>query len=260
VKNPLRIATWNINSLRLRVGHLANIDADIICIQEMKCQNHEVPLAELEELGYSHNVFRGQKAYNGVGIFSKLPLTDVEMLDFGGNDQARHISAILPNGTRLHNFYVPAGGDEPDVAVNPSYAHKLQFLDDMGAYFAGLKGSHISVGDKNIAPFEHDVWSSKQLRNVTSHTPPERERMEKMYATLGWVDVARHFVPMDEKCYSWWSYRNKDWEKSDRGRRLDHIWVTPDLREKLVSCETLRHARNWEKPSDHVPVVAEIRF
>jgi len=256
----LKIATWNINSVRLRVNHLKGIDADIMCLQEMKCQDHQVPLAEIEEMGFKHNYFRGEKAYNGVGIFSKLPLTDVEMLDFGGRVQARHISAKLPNGTRLHNFYVPAGGDEPDVATNPSYAHKLQFLDDMEAYFAGLKSSHIAVGDFNVAPFEHDVWSSKQLRNVISHTPQERERMMKMYATLGWVDSARHFVPMNEKCYSWWSYRNKDWEKSNRGRRLDHIWVTPDLREKLVSCETLRHARNWEKPSDHVPVMVEIRL
>jgi exodeoxyribonuclease-3 len=224
----------------------------------MKCQNHEVPTEALVEMGFVHQYVRGQKAYNGVGIFSKIPLTNLEMLNFGGNDQARHISALLPNGTRLHNFYVPAGGDEPDVAVNPSYAHKLKFVDDMVEYFSKSKGSHISVGDKNITPFEHDVWSSKQLRNVISHTPPERERMLQMYSTRGWVDVARHFVPMDEKCYSWWSYRNRDWEKSNRGRRLDHIWVTPDLQDKLIGFEILRHARNWEKPSDHVPVVVEL--
>lgn len=254
----MKIATWNINSIRLRAHHIDNINADIICIQEMKCQDHEVPLEQLEQLGFKHNYFRGQKAYNGVGIFSKLPLTDVEMLDFGGNDQARHISAKLPNGTRLHNFYVPAGGDEPDPEINASFAHKLKFLDDMTEYFSTLKGSHISVGDKNTAPFEHDVWSSKQLTKVISHTPIEREKMLKMYDSLGWVDVARHFVPMDEKCYSWWSYRNRDWEKSNRGRRLDHIWVTPDLKDKLLAHEVLRHGRNWEKPSDHVPVVAEI--
>ena len=254
----MKIATWNINSLRLRAAHIKNIDADIICIQEMKCQNHEVPAAALAALGFLHQYTRGEKAYNGVGIFSKTPLTNVEMLDFGGNSQARHISALLPNGTRLHNFYVPAGGDEPDITINASYAHKLKFVEDMVGYFAKSQGSHISVGDKNIAPFEHDVWSSKQLRNVISHTAPERERMEHLYATRGWIDVARHFVPMSEKCYSWWSYRNRDWEKSNRGRRLDHIWVTPDLKDSLVSYKVLRHARNWEKPSDHVPIVVEI--
>lgn len=252
------IATWNINSLRLRVGHLEKIDADIICLQEMKCQNHEVPLKEIEKLGFVHNYFRGEKAYNGVGIFSKLPLTKIEMLEFGGREQARHISAVLPNGTRLHNFYVPAGGDEPDVKTNPSYAHKLKFLEDMISYFEKLKGSHIIVGDLNIAPFEHDVWSSKQLANVISHTQPERERMEVMYKTLNWVDVSRHFVPLEQKCYSWWSYRNKDWKKSNRGRRLDHIWVTPDLQKNLWGHKILQETRDWEKPSDHVPVIVSL--
>ena len=255
----IKIATWNINSIRLRVGHLAGIDADIICVQEMKCQDEQVPVALIEEMGFRHNHYRGQKAYNGVGIFSKIPLTDVEMLDFGGiEEQARHISAVLPNGARLHNFYVPAGGDEPDPEINPKFAHKLQFLDDMTAYFKTLKGEHISVGDKNTAPYEHDVWSSKQLRNVISHTPIEREKMMKMYDTLGWVDVSRHFVPMDEKCYSWWSYRNRDWKKSNRGRRLDHIWVTPNMKSSLVSHEILSAARDWEKPSDHVPVICNL--
>ena len=310
MKASMKIITWNINSLRLRVPHfkavLENIDADIICVQEMKCQNHEVPAEAMAEHGFINQYVRGEKGYNGVGIFSRMPLTEIEMLDFGGNSQSRHISALLPNGTRLHNFYVPAGGDEPDPEINPSFAHKLRFLDDMEAYFIGAplphrqiglnglaeqssetfqashgsesnevsasierakpsrrkndnnKISHILVGDLNIAPFEHDVWSHKQLLKVVSHTPIEVEKMMKIYATRGWVDVARHFVPYDQKCYSWWSYRNKDWEKSNRGRRLDHIWVTPDLKDKLVSHHVLQLARNWEKPSDHVPVMAEI--
>lgn len=313
----MKIATWNINSIRLRVGHIANIDADIICIQEMKCQDHEVPIAALEEMGFIHNCFRGQKAYNGVGIFSKVPLTDVERLDFGGNDQARHISAVLPDGTRLHNFYIPAGGDTPDPETNPSFAHKLKFVEDMTEYFnsvqaalslSGLNGltslrlesslengseeekvpptpqaqnadsersegkgdrpqshaapelNHIIVGDFNIAPFEHDVWSHKQLLKVVSHTPPETERMDKMYKTLNWVDVSRHFVPMEEKCYTWWSYRNKDWKKSNRGRRLDHIWATPNLKDKLVGHEIQQDARDRVKPSDHVPIIVTFSF
>ncbi|PIR34530.1 MAG: exodeoxyribonuclease III [Alphaproteobacteria bacterium CG11_big_fil_rev_8_21_14_0_20_44_7] len=254
----MRIATWNINSIRLRAHHIANIDADIICIQEMKCQDAEVPISQLEEMGFHHNHYRGQKAYNGVGIFSKLPLSEVEMLDFGGNDQARHISAKLPNGVRLHNFYIPAGGDEPDPAINASFAHKLQYVDDMTDYLKSLSGSHIILGDFNIAPFEHDVWSHKQLLKVISHTPIETEKLARTYKTLGWVDVSRHFVPMDEKCYSWWSYRNRDWRKSNRGRRLDHIWVTPDLKENLINHQILADARDWEKPSDHVPVIMEI--
>ena len=248
----------------------------------MKCQNHEVPTAELKKLGFEHIYVRGEKAYNGVGIFSKIPLTNTETLDFGGNSQARHISALLPDGTRLHNFYVPAGGDEPDVKTNLSYAHKLKFVEDMIDYFNSLKETnpsakregkgiepaklsaelernHIIVGDLNIAPLEHDVWSSKQLANVISHTPPERERMEKLYKTLNWVDAPRHFVPHDQKLYSWWSYRNQDWKKSNRGRRLDHIWVTKPLQEKLKSHHINRDARDWLKPSDHVPVIVQFQ-
>ena len=275
----ITLATWNINSLRLRVQHLAKIDADIICLQEIKCQNQEVPVNEIKKLGFDHHYVRGEKAYNGVGIFSKIPLSDVEMLDFGGNSQARHISALLPDGTRLHNFYVPAGRDIPDPVTNPHFAHKLKFVEDMTSYFeslketnpseakaratpaklcAALERNHIIVGDFNIAPFEHDVWSHKQMLDVISHTPMETERMDKMYKTLDWVDASRHFVPHNEKCYSWWSYRNQDWKKSNRGRRLDHIWVTPQLQSRLESHHILREARDWEKPSDHVPVIIQL--
>jgi len=112
----------------------------------------------------------------------------------------------------------------------------------------------IAVGDFNIAPYEHDVWSHKQLLKVVSHTPPETERLEKMRQSLGFVDVAREFIPMDEKAYSWWSYRNRDWTKSNRGRRLDHVWVTEPLKASLQSYDVNSAARSWEKPSDHAPV------
>ncbi len=257
-----KIATWNINSVRLRSHHIANIDADILCLQEMKCENSQFPTAAMEKLGYKYHYIRGEKSYNGVGIFSKVPLADVEMLDFGGRIQARHISVKLPEGTRLHNFYVPAGADIPDPITNPHFAHKLQFIDDMAAYFGKLKDTekHILVGDLNIAPGEHDVWSHKQLLNIISHTPIEIEKMGNLYKSLGWVDSSRHFVPEDQKLYSWWSYRNKDWKKSNRGRRLDHIWVTRPLQGSLKSHHVMNHARDWEKPSDHVPVITEFNL
>jgi exodeoxyribonuclease-3 len=116
----------------------------------------------------------------------------------------------------------------------------------------------IALGDFNIAPHEHDVWSSKQLKNVVSHTPPERESITKMQQSLDFIDSARHFIPMEDKAYSWWSYRNKDWKKSNRGRRLDHIWVTPPLRESLKSYNMFSHARDWVKPSDHAPIMIEL--
>jgi exodeoxyribonuclease-3 len=115
----------------------------------------------------------------------------------------------------------------------------------------------VLVGDLNIAPLEHDVWSHKQLLNVVSHTAVEIEALNELRDT-GFTDAIRHFVPDNEKLYTWWSYRNRDWRLSDRGRRLDHIWVTPDLTTKLARFEILREARDWPQTSDHVPVLLEL--
>src|SRR6185369_10351770 len=139
--------------------------------------------------------------------------------------------------------------------------HKLRFCEAMSEWSMEQKKEKrdmVLVGDLNIAPLEHDVWSHKQLLSVVSHTPVETEAMEKLRRTLNWVDTSRHFVPHSEKLYSWWSYRNRDWEKSNRGRRLDHIWITPGLKPSLKSSHILREARNFEKASDHVPVITEL--
>ncbi len=266
----LRIATWNINSIRLRRDLVAKLlrshAPDVLCVQETKVQDPDFPHAFFHELGYPHIVARGMKAYNGVAIISRLPLkaTLGERLgrDFCDKQDCRHISVRLPGGIELHNFYVPAGGDIPDPEANDKFAHKLRFVEEMTGWFAD-KGEHkgkkmVLVGDLNIAPLEHDVWSHKQLLDVVSHTPPETERMAALMETLGWVDSARHFVPADRKLYSWWSYRNRDWAASDRGRRLDHIWVTPNLKKSLAKCEIVRDARAWNTPSDHVPVIVEL--
>jgi len=157
---------------------------------------------------------------------------------------------------------VPAGGDIPNPDENPKFAHKLQFLDEMASWWkeqAKHPAPKIVLGDMNIAPLEHDVWSHKQLLDVVSHTPIEVEKLKKMQAAHDFIDAVRHFVPEDEKLYSWWSYRARDWDASDKGRRLDHIWVTKDLKKKLKSAEILRTARGWQpKPSDHVPVIIQI--
>jgi exodeoxyribonuclease-3 len=154
---------------------------------------------------------------------------------------------------------VPAGGDIPDRAQNPKYGHKLDFIAEARAWFAGRGGfaRNILVGDLNIAPLEHDVWSHKQLLDVVSHTPPETEGLLAWQAT-GFIDAVRHFVPAGEKLFTWWSYRNRDWRLSDRGRRLDHVWVTPDLQGALRRQIVLRDARDWERGSDHVPVCVEL--
>src|SRR5690606_32120652 len=116
----------------------------------------------------------------------------------------------------------------------------------------------VLVGDLNIAPQEHDVWSHKQLLKIVSHTPVEVALMEELMASHSWVDVMRQFVPSTEKLYSWWSYRAKDWDAADKGRRLDHVWVTPALANAAKSMNVLREARGWERASDHVPVIVAL--
>lgn len=262
----MRLATWNINSVRLRaplVQRFAEMRSpDIICLQETKTPDEHFPFDAMREAGYEHIHIHGMKGYNGLAILSKIPFLGTDIHHRCGKEDCRHIAAKFEN-FELHNLYIPAGGDEPDPAVNDKFAHKLDFVEEVTDWFVDRYNANdnvIAVGDFNIAPQEHDVWSHKQLLKVVSHTPPETERLDKMKRALGWVDASREFVPADEKCYTWWSYRNRDWKKSNRGRRLDHIWVTNGLKEALSGHEILLEARDWEKPSDHVPLMVDFQF
>ena len=257
----MRIATWNINSVRLRAPLLLKLMAqetpDVICLQETKTPDEHFPLSVIQDAGYKHVHFHGMGGYNGVAILSKIPFEKTEIHHRVGRQDCRHIAVKLPK-FELHNLYIPAGGDEPDTNINDKFAHKLNFVDEMTDWFkknGKPDKPMIAVGDFNIAPQEHDVWSHKQLLSVVSHTPVEVEKLSRMQESLSWLDTSRHFVPENEKCYTWWSYRNKDWRKSNRGRRLDHIWVTNPLKAALKSHKILNEARDWEKPSDHVPLI-----
>lgn len=260
----MRIATWNINSVRLRkalaLKVLKALDADVLCLQETKTPDELFPHADFEKAGYVHRHIHGMKGYNGVAIISRTPFQSETIHHRCGKEDCRHIAAQF-DGFELHNLYIPAGGDIPDPDQNEKYRHKLDFVDEMTRWFGDTykkKDKVIAVGDFNIAPYEHDVWSHKQLLNVVSHTPPETTRLGQMRDSLDWVDTARHFEPMDKKVYTWWSYRNHDWKKSNRGRRLDHIWMTPPLKGALKSHLILTETRDWEQTSDHVPVMVEI--
>ncbi|MBP7240870.1 exodeoxyribonuclease III [Amaricoccus sp.] len=257
----LTIATWNINSVRLRAEAVARLlreeAPDILCLQETKSPVEKLPLDTFAAMGWSHVVARGQKGYNGVMILSRVPIEDAGGPRFCARDDARHVAARLPSGAILHNFYVPAGGDVPDPAANPKFRHKLDFLDEMRAWFATERPrAAILVGDLNIAPREDDVWSHRQLLRVVSHTPVEVEAMAATQGAGGWVDVTRAHIP-DGRLYSWWSYRAPDWAAADKGRRLDHVWATPDLADRSGGSRILRAVRGWDAPSDHVPVLAE---
>ena len=264
----LKITTWNINSVRLRLPLVAQFlemrQPDVLCLQETKCRDAEFPHKDFHQLGYKHIEINGQKGYHGVAIISKTPINLIEKRDFCDKGDARHIAVEIPtkkNSVKLHNFYVPAGGDEADVTINPKFAHKLDFIDEMSVWTKknGISMGHtVVVGDLNIAPLEHDVWSHKALLKVVSHTPIEVEKLNAFFKAGDWVDALRHFIPENEKLYTWWSYRAADWMTSDRGRRLDHILVSHNLKSNLKNMELLKEARGWQRPSDHIPVTIEL--
>ncbi|MBM7065978.1 exodeoxyribonuclease III [Actibacterium sp. 188UL27-1] len=257
---PFTLATWNINSVRLRadiVARLLREDApDVLCLQECKSPVDKIPLDVFAAQGYRHMVARGQKGYNGVAIISSLPVEEVAAEDFADLGHARHIAGRLENGTVIHNFYVPAGGDVPDRDANEKFGQKLDYLTAMRDWFSANKPEkQILVGDLNIAPGEEDVWSHKQLLKIVSHTPIEVDHLGQVQEAGGWIDVTRKDIP-DGKLYSWWSYRSPNWDSSDKGRRLDHIWASADIANASHSSRIHRDARGWEKPSDHAPVFA----
>jgi exodeoxyribonuclease-3 len=261
----LRIVTWNVNSVRLRLDGLTRLvrelAPDVLCLQETKVRNELFPWLELRALGFAHHVLHGQAGYHGVAIFSKLPLQDATPLDWCNRDDCRHLRVLLPDDIELHNLYIPAGGDIPDPELNPKFRHKLEMLEALAEWLrtdhdAGRRA--VLLGDLNVAPLETDVWNHKALLKVVSHTPVEVEALCALQASRDWVDAVRRFVPPSERLYTWWSYRARDWAASDRGRRVDHVWVTPALASGLIGARVLRAARAWPLPSDHVPVMVEL--
>lgn len=254
----IKIASFNINSIRLRLPLLTKLlkkhQFDVICVQETKVIDELFPLQEIQSLGYPYVSFKGEKSYNGVCIISKLPFIREDSFNMVSKGDKRHVLVELENGLTIHNFYIPAGGDIPDVELNPKFAHKLAFVDEMAEIFHEPQTRSVILGDFNIAPFEHDVWSHKQLLDVVSHTEIEVSKLLYMRDKGSWLDAHRHFISQDKKLYSWWSYRARDWQKSNRGRRLDHIWLSPDLKDNLLAANIDKDSRGYEKPSDHAVI------
>jgi exodeoxyribonuclease III len=269
----LKLTTWNINSVRLRIDLVAKfikaVRPDVLCLQETKCPDDRFPLKRFKRLGYENIALNGQKGYHGVVVVSRLPFESFNIQSFCGKTDCRHISAVLGERAGLrdpltvHNFYVPAGGDIPDPDVNPKFAHKLAFLDEMrDSISLRPKPSEraILVGDLNVAPLEHDVWSHRQMLRVVSHTPVECEKFNNARGVGGWIDSMRRVTPEPAKLYTWWSYRSPDWETADKGRRLDHVWTSPILADRVAAINIARNYRGAERPSDHVPVTATLEL
>jgi exodeoxyribonuclease-3 len=256
---PLRIASWNINSVRFRIGivekFLREQAPDVLCLQETKVIDSDFPASAFHALGYRHIVLNGQRMHHGVAIVSRVPLIEETRFDWQANGEARHIGVRLPGGLRIENVYVPAGGDIPDRDLNPKFGQKLDFIERMMRWSESLAVPTLLVGDFNVAPLESDVWSHKQLLDVVSHTPIEVAALGRLQAAHGWADLGRHFIPAPERLYTWWSYRAKDWATTDRGRRLDHMWASREVAAAAVAHTVFEPARGWDKPSDHVPIM-----
>jgi exodeoxyribonuclease-3 len=261
---PLRIATWNVNSVRQRIGHLQRFCAaqqpDVLCLQETKVTDEDFPAEPLRALGYRHQLLRGQKSYNGVAILSRLPFAAEGAKVWCRKNDCRHLEVHLPGGIELHNFYVPSGGDTPDPEINDKFAHKLRFLREMARWCRDQRLAErkaVLVGDLNVAPLETDVWNHKRLLRSVGHTPVESDLMARLHKAGTLIDVPRHFVPPDEPLYTWWGYRFPQSFAKNYGWRLDHALATPPALAEIAAMTVFKDSRTWDKPSDHVPVVID---
>ena len=257
----LSIATWNINSVRLRadavVRFLAEQSPDVLCLQEIKCLESLFPHDVFEAAGYTHRAVHGQKGYHGVVTVSRIPLREVSRHDWQANGEARHVGVeLIGRDVVLENVYIPAGGDIPDRDANPKFGQKLDFLERMTRWAEAIERPTLIVGDFNIAPLESDVYDHKALLKVVSHTPIEVETLGRFADAHGWVDLGRKHIPPPERNWTWWSYRTY-WQDKDRGRRLDHMWASPSLAAQSTGHRFVEETRRWEQPSDHVPLITE---
>ena len=264
----LRVATWNINSVRMRIDQVARFAEeerpDVICLQEIKCREGEFPSAAFVDMGLPHLKIAGQKGWHGVAIASRLPLEAAPPLEICREGHARCVSDVVA-GVEIQNFYIPAGGDEPDRAINPKFDHKLDFFERLTAASAARDRATplLLVGDLNVAPGEHDVWNHRYMSKVVSHTPIEIEAMAGLKASLDFVDLVREAIPDPEKLFTWWSYRAADFRASNRGLRLDHLWASPALApaarmDGRTQARVHDRVREWTRPSDHAPVTVDL--
>jgi exodeoxyribonuclease-3 len=268
----LSLLTWNVNSIRKRLDGLARLAeltaADVICLQETKVEDASYPRDAIAALGYPHQAIACQAGYNGVAILSRWPLHDIARHDHCGRNEARHIAAVLrpedapvDEALRIHSLYVPAGGPIADADLNPKFAHKLRFMDAVADHFAahyGFREPMVLAGDLNVAPLPTDVWDHAKLAKIVTHTPVEIAALERIKRALAFTDVVREVIPAEDPVFTWWSYRATDWQAVNKGRRLDHIWVTAPLRERIAAVEVMIDVRHWQPPSDHVPVLLRL--
>jgi len=257
----MQIVSWNVNSVNVRKPLLSRlieeISPEVICLQETKSDNSSFPTDFFEKKNYKC-CLNGIRSYNGVAIISKQEPKKFLCHDYCGKKDGRHIEVEIGD-YKIHSVYVPAGGDEPDPRINKKFQHKLDFLDELSEFAAKRKGDKMVLcGDLNVAPYEEDVWSHKQLRKVVSHTDIEREKLLKIMKRGNLKDMIREFINPPHNIFTWWSYRSLNFKVNNRGRRLDHIWCSELASRNVVKAKILDRFRSDERPSDHVPILIHI--
>jgi exodeoxyribonuclease III len=252
----MKIATWNVNSLRVRLPHLldwlATSPVDAVGIQETKLVDEAFPLAELAAAGY-HAVHNGQKTYNGVALLSRLPITDVSRDLPGFEDEQKRVIAATIGDVRVINVYVVNG----QAVGSDKYDYKLRFLEALRRYVADELSRHAElalVGDFNIAPAPEDTHDPAVWEGQILCSEPEREALRALLA-LGLKDSFRLFE-QPERSFSWWDYRQAAFRRN-LGLRIDHVLISEPLAARCVHCQIDTAPRRLERPSDHAPVVAE---
>ncbi len=251
----MKLATWNVNSLKVRLPHLldwlAANPADVVCLQETKQQDADFPREELQRAGY-HSVCSGQKTYNGVAILSREPLADVHYGIPGLEDEQKRIIAATCGGTRIVCVYVPNG----QSVDSDKYRYKLGWLAALRDWLQAELERHprlAVLGDYNVAPDDHDVYDPQAWQGSVLVSEPERAAFRSL-EQLGLRDAFRLFE-QPEKSYSWWEYRAMAFRRN-MGLRIDQILISPAL--QCSACSIDKAPRKLERPSDHAPVIAEV--
>jgi exodeoxyribonuclease-3 len=255
----MKVATWNVNSLRVRLDHLRRwvdlAQPDVVALQETKVVDALFPVQPLEAMGFVHQAWYGQPTYNGVAILSRQPLTDVRkgMGDAVDDPQARVLSATV-GGVRVVCCYVPNGTE----VGSPAFHYKLQWLTRLKQMLAASHQPQNEVlvcGDINIAPDDPDVWDPFRCEGRLLCHPEERGRLASLLS-WGLEDAWRHHNPFGTD-FSWWDYRRMGFQRN-QGLRIDHVFLTKPLMARCTEVQMWREVRGWSSPSDHIPVVAHL--
>jgi exodeoxyribonuclease-3 len=253
----MRLATWNVNSLKVRLPQLlqwlARAQPDILCLQEIKLEEARFPYAEIEAAGYRAAV-SGQKMYNGVAILAREPLAEVSAGIPGFEDAQKRVLSATVRDLRIVSLYCPNG----QSVGSDKYAYKLRWFAALHDWLKDELTRHprlAVVGDFNIAPEDRDVHDPKAWEGQVLVSEPERAALRALFA-LGLADGFRLFA-QPEKSFTWWDYRALGFRRN-AGLRIDHVLLSPELAQRCASCTIDKAPRKLERPSDHAPVVAEI--